>query len=161
MYCIMENSEIISTNLDANEIFEEALEMERTGRRVAVVEMDPDKFDAAMKKIQEILQERRGDSRAWLSFLAPTMGTGMMGSKPQTAIESKVVQSNMQEASVHAMEESQKPVNRAEKQVLADSSQGFKKVVKDKDELVDEQQDGQVMIAGKVLLGLSIRTAWA
>ena len=32
MYVIMENAEIISTNLDANEIFEEALEMERTGR---------------------------------------------------------------------------------------------------------------------------------
>ena len=51
MYCIMENSEIISTNLDANEIYEEALEMERTGRRVAVVEMDADKFDAAMNKM--------------------------------------------------------------------------------------------------------------
>ena len=51
MYCIMENSEIISTNLDANEIYEEALVMERTGRRVAVVEMDPDKFDAAMNKM--------------------------------------------------------------------------------------------------------------
>ena len=51
MYVIMENSEIISTNLDANEIFEEALEMERTGRRVAVVEMDADKFDAAMNKM--------------------------------------------------------------------------------------------------------------
>ena len=51
MYCIMENSEIISTNLDANEIFEEALGMERSGRRVAVVKMDPAKFDAAMKEI--------------------------------------------------------------------------------------------------------------
>ena len=51
MYCIMENSEIISTNLDANEIYEEALVMERTGRRVAVVEMDADKFDAAMNKM--------------------------------------------------------------------------------------------------------------
>ena len=51
MYCIMENSEIISTNLDANEIYEEALEMERTGRRVAVVEMDADKFDAAINKM--------------------------------------------------------------------------------------------------------------
>ena len=51
MYCIMENSEIISTNLDANEIYEEALVMERTGRKVAVVEMDADKFDAAMNKM--------------------------------------------------------------------------------------------------------------
>ena len=51
MYVIMENSEIISTNLDANEIYEEALVMERTGRRVAVVEMDADKFDAAMNKM--------------------------------------------------------------------------------------------------------------
>ena len=51
MYVIMENSEIISTNLDANEIFEEALGMERTGRRVAIVKMDPDKFDAAMNKM--------------------------------------------------------------------------------------------------------------
>jgi len=51
MYCIMENSEIISTNLDANEIYEEALGMERTGRKVAVVEMDADKFDAAMNKM--------------------------------------------------------------------------------------------------------------
>ena len=51
MYCIMEKAEIISTNLDANEIFEEALGMERTGRRVAVVEMDADKFDAAMNKM--------------------------------------------------------------------------------------------------------------
>jgi len=47
----MENSEIISTNLDANEIYEEALVMERTGRKVAVVEMDADKFDAAMNKM--------------------------------------------------------------------------------------------------------------
>ena len=51
MYVIMENSEIISTNLDANEIYEEALVMERTGRKVAIVEMDPDKFDAAMNKM--------------------------------------------------------------------------------------------------------------
>lgn len=51
MYVIMENSEIISTNLDANEIYEEALVMERTGRKVAVVEMDADKFDAAMNKM--------------------------------------------------------------------------------------------------------------
>ena len=51
MYCIMENSEVISTNLDANEIYEEALVMERTGRKVAVVEMDADKFDAAMNKM--------------------------------------------------------------------------------------------------------------
>ena len=51
MYVIMENAEIISTNLDANEIFEEALGMERSGRRVAVVKMDAAKFDAAMKKI--------------------------------------------------------------------------------------------------------------
>jgi hypothetical protein len=51
MYVIMENAEIISTNLDANEIFEEALEMERTGRRVAIVKMDRAKFDAAMKEI--------------------------------------------------------------------------------------------------------------
>ena len=51
MYCIMEKAEIISTNLDANEIYEEALVMERTGRRVAVVEMDADKFDAAMNKM--------------------------------------------------------------------------------------------------------------
>ena len=51
MYVIMENAEIISTNLDANEIFEEALEMERSGRRVAVVKMDAAKFDAAMKDI--------------------------------------------------------------------------------------------------------------
>ena len=51
MYCIMEKAEIISTNLDLSEIFEEALEMERTGRRVAIVNMDPDKFDAAMKKM--------------------------------------------------------------------------------------------------------------
>ena len=51
MYVIMENAEIISTNLDANEIFEEALKMERTGRRVAIVKMDPAKFDAAMKKM--------------------------------------------------------------------------------------------------------------
>ena len=51
MYVIMENSEIISTNLDANEIYEEALGMERTGRKVAVVEMDADKFDAAMNKM--------------------------------------------------------------------------------------------------------------
>ena len=51
MYVIMENAEIISTNLDANEIFEEALEMERSGRRVAVVKMDAAKFDAAMKEI--------------------------------------------------------------------------------------------------------------
>ena len=47
----MENSEVISTNLDANEIYEEALVMERTGRKVAVVEMDADKFDAAMNKM--------------------------------------------------------------------------------------------------------------
>ena len=51
MYVIMENAEIISTNVDENEIFEESLEMERTNRRVAVVKMDPAKFDAAMKKI--------------------------------------------------------------------------------------------------------------
>jgi len=51
MYVIMENAEIISTNVDENEIFEEALEMERTGRRVAIVKMDPAKFDAAMKEI--------------------------------------------------------------------------------------------------------------
>ena len=51
MYVIMENAEIISTNLDANEIFEEALGMERSGRRVAVVKMDSAKFDAAMKEI--------------------------------------------------------------------------------------------------------------
>ena len=51
MYVIMEKAEIISTNLDANEIFEEALGMERSGRRVAVVKMDPAKFDAAMKEI--------------------------------------------------------------------------------------------------------------
>ena len=51
MYVIMENAEIISTNVDANKIFEEALGMERTGRRVAIVKMDPAKFDAAMKKI--------------------------------------------------------------------------------------------------------------
>jgi hypothetical protein len=51
MYVIMEKAEIISTNLDANEIFEEALEMERSGRRVAVVKMDAAKFDAAMKEI--------------------------------------------------------------------------------------------------------------
>ena len=51
MYVIMENAEIISTNVDENEIFEEALEMERTGRRAAIVKMDPAKFDAAMKKI--------------------------------------------------------------------------------------------------------------
>ena len=51
MYVIMENAEIISTNVDENEIFEEALEMERNRRRVAVVKMDPAKFDAAMKKM--------------------------------------------------------------------------------------------------------------
>ena len=51
MYCIMENSEIISTNLDVSEIFEEALGMERTGRKVSIVEMDADKFDAAMNKM--------------------------------------------------------------------------------------------------------------
>ena len=51
MYVIMENAEIISTNVDENEIFEEALGMERTGRRVAIVKMDPAKFDAAMKEI--------------------------------------------------------------------------------------------------------------
>ena len=51
MYVIMENSEIISTNLDVSEIFEEALEMERTGRKVSIVEMDADKFDAAMNKM--------------------------------------------------------------------------------------------------------------
>ena len=51
MYCIMEKAEIISTNLDVSEIFEEALGMERTGRRVAIVKMDPDKFDAAIKKM--------------------------------------------------------------------------------------------------------------
>ena len=51
MYCIMEKAEIISTNLDLSEIFEEALEMERTGRRVAIVKMDPDKFGAAMNKM--------------------------------------------------------------------------------------------------------------
>jgi len=51
MYCIMEKAEIISTNLDVSEIFEEALEMERTGRKVAVVEMDAAKFDAALNKM--------------------------------------------------------------------------------------------------------------
>ena len=32
MYCIMENSEIISTNLDVSEIYEEALVMDQTVR---------------------------------------------------------------------------------------------------------------------------------
>ena len=30
-------------------------------------------LDAAIKKIQDILQERRGDSRAWPPFLADTI----------------------------------------------------------------------------------------
>ena len=67
MYCIMENSEIISTNLDVSEIFEEALEMERTGRRVAVVEMDADKFDAAMNKMLMDDDYWRGKGRPIMS----------------------------------------------------------------------------------------------
>ena len=67
MYCIMENSEIISTNLDANEIYEEALEMERTGRRVAVVEMDAAKFDAAMNKMLMDDDYWRGKGRPIMS----------------------------------------------------------------------------------------------
>ena len=67
MYCIMENSEIISTNLDANEIYEEALVMERTGRRVAVVEMDADKFDAAMNKMLMDDEYWRGKGRPIMS----------------------------------------------------------------------------------------------
>jgi len=67
MYCIMENSEIISTNLDANEIYEEALVMERTGRRVAVVEMDADKFDAAMNKMLMDDDYWRGKGRPIMS----------------------------------------------------------------------------------------------
>jgi len=67
MYCIMENSEIISTNLDANEIAKEALGMERTGRRVAVVEMDADKFDAAMNKMLMDDDYWRGKGRPIMS----------------------------------------------------------------------------------------------
>ncbi len=67
MYCIMENSEIISTNLDANEIYEEALVMERTGRKVAVVEMDADKFDAAMNKMLMDDDYWRGKGRPIMS----------------------------------------------------------------------------------------------
>jgi len=67
MYCIMENSEIISTNLDANEIYEEALVMERTGRKVAIVEMDPDKFDAAMNKMLMDDDYWRGKGRPIMS----------------------------------------------------------------------------------------------
>ena len=67
MYCIMENSEIISTNLDANEIYEEALVMERTGRRVAVVEMDADKFDVAMNKMLMDDDYWRGKGRPIMS----------------------------------------------------------------------------------------------
>ena len=67
MYVIMENSEIISTNLDANEIYEEALVMERTGRRVAVVEMDADKFDAAMNKMLMDDDYWRGKGRPIMS----------------------------------------------------------------------------------------------
>ena len=67
MYVIMENSEIISTNLDANEIYEEALVMERTGRKVAVVEMDADKFDAAMNKMLMDDDYWRGKGRPIMS----------------------------------------------------------------------------------------------
>ena len=67
MYVIMENSEIISTNLDVSEIFEEALGMERTGRRVAVVEMDADKFDAAMNKMLMDDDYWRGKGRPIMS----------------------------------------------------------------------------------------------
>ena len=67
MYCIMENSEIISTNLDVSEIYEEALVMERTGRRVAVVEMDADKFDAAMNKMLMDDDYWRGKGRPIMS----------------------------------------------------------------------------------------------
>jgi len=67
MYCIMENSEIISTNLDANEIYEEALVMERTGRKVAIVEMDADKFDAAMNKMLMDDDYWRGKGRPIMS----------------------------------------------------------------------------------------------
>ena len=67
MYCIMENSEIISTNLDANEIYEEALVMERTGRKVVIVEMDPDKFDAAMNKMLMDDEYWRGKGRPIMS----------------------------------------------------------------------------------------------
>ena len=67
MYCIMENSEIISTNLDVSEIFEEALEMERTGRRVAIVEMDAAKFDAALNKMLMSDEYWRGKGRPIMS----------------------------------------------------------------------------------------------
>ena len=67
MYVIMENSEIISTNLDLSEIFEEALVMERTGRKVAVVEMDADKFDAAMNKMLMDDDYWRGKGRPIMS----------------------------------------------------------------------------------------------
>tara|TARA_R110000796_G_scaffold65603_1_gene151490 strand:+ start:3285 stop:3584 length:300 start_codon:yes stop_codon:yes gene_type:complete len=57
MFVIMENNEIISTNLDLGNIEEEAMVMEEMGRSVAVVEMDPLKFETAMKKWLQVLEE--------------------------------------------------------------------------------------------------------
>ena len=121
-------------------------------------------LDSAVRKIQEILQERRklpgGQlDPAWVPFVAPTLaeynrdstyGTGMMGSKPDNAVKDKVVQFNMQQASGQALAESQKAVDRVEKKLVGSTaklkadgswevtktgSEAFKEYVKDKDEL--------------------------
>ena len=77
-------------------------------------------------------------------------GLGMMNSKPDSAIRSKVIQFNMQQASGSALAESQKKVDRVEQKLVGSTatrqadgsmtvtktgSEAFKEYVKDKEEL--------------------------
>ena len=116
-------------------------------------------LDSAIKKIQEFLQNKRVNpdgslNPAWVPYVQEAVaeynrdsiqGLGMMNSKPDQAVKSKVIQFNMQQASGNALAESQKKVDRVEKKLLgsaatlqADGSYDvknphFKEYVKDKD----------------------------
>ena len=138
-------------------------------------------LDAAIKRIQEILQERRvkagtdgAPDPVWVRHVPPTieeynrdstMGVGMMGSAPDDARTSRVVQFNVQEASAQALAESQKTVEKAEKRLIPGEglpgTGAFKKVVKDPDELAgrgarrtgDDRWEGKVLRINKIRAG--------
>ena len=99
-------------------------------------------LDSAIHKIQRILKNRRKNSPTWVTHVPATIqeynntkntGVGIIGSEPNEAAASKIIQFNIQEASGEALAESQKPVLKARAQLEQDGA--FKEAVKDKGEL--------------------------
>ena len=93
--------------------------------------------DAVTGKLQGILQARRGENPAWVPFLqlatdeynrTKNSGDGMMGSRPVDAVQDKVVQFNMKEASAEALETSQKAVETAEGRLFQSDYCAYQKV---------------------------------